>query len=232
MVVAEPLSVDPVTVRGAGAHADAVPRRHQLHQRGGDEEGADARLSFAIEQGLAIAPQQGVQGEVGGHGCAAGVVPAARNAVAVAFFLRVAGRRAAAAQADARRADDGARHAERQKAREPARARAQGQHPAHAAVDGGHGFFQTHHLRQGQLCAARAARRQHRQPAAPVQQGLLHRMQKAGRIGRLGVARDTARVAFGKGSYGSVRHGQSPAMAKAGIFAQHGGAVAVSSAAW
>jgi hypothetical protein len=108
----------------------------------------------------------------------------------------MAGRGAAAGQADAFRRQDLARQGGRQEAGEPAGAGAQGERPAHAAVDGGDAFLQPHHSRQRQLGATEGARRQHAQPAAPVQQRLLDRVQPAGRIGGGGVAGNATGIAF------------------------------------
>jgi hypothetical protein len=89
---------------------------------------------------------------VRGHRRAAGVIPQAADAPALAFLpVGVAGRGAAAGQADLRRRQDLARQPRRQEAGEPAGAGAQGHGPAHAAVDAGDGFFQPHDFRQRQL---------------------------------------------------------------------------------
>jgi hypothetical protein len=175
-----------------------------------------------VQQRLAPGAQHGVQREMGGHRRAAGVVPAAGDAIAVAFLVGMAGGRAAAAQADARRADDAARQFRRQESGEPAGAGAQRQHPSHAAVHGGDRLFQSHHFRQRQFGAAAGARRQHPEPAAPVQQRLLDRMKEAGGVGQPCVALDTARVARAQGRGGWQCHAEPMAVAKSGIFSSFG----------
>ena len=140
-----------------------------------------------------------VQREVRGHRRAAGVVPAAADAVAVAIDVGVAGRRAAAGDTHAPRADDLARPRAggRKPANQPAPAHSVTTQPMLPSIDA-ICFFQPDDGRQRQLGAAGRARRQHPQPAAAVDQRLLHRMQEAAGIRRQRGFADAPDIPFGQ----------------------------------